>query len=316
MIRHLMIGSVSAFVLAACGSEAPEAEADPVAEAPAEAAAAEATSPETVMASPPMWVIEDEDSRMVLFPTIHILTPETEWYSDMVRAEVEGADEVWFEILPSEQQDQAKAQQLSVKYGVSAENPLSQRLDEETYADFEAAAAELGLAAAQLDPLRPWLAALSLTVTDLVQSGFNPQSGVEYALAATVPSEKHRALETLEEQLQFLSGFSEEVEIDFLKQAIEEVGNSGEQLSTLVDAWAAGDVETLDELLIGEIRAQSEDLYQVLLVQRNNNWIDPLVAELEGSGTDFVAVGGGHLIGEDGVPALLEARGYSVQRLN
>jgi len=36
---------------------------------------------------------------------------------------------------------------------------------------------------------------------------------------------------------------------------------------------------------------------------------------MKGSGTDFIAVGAGHLVGEDGVPAMLKARGYDVKRL-
>jgi len=37
--------------------------------------------------------------------------------------------------------------------------------------------------------------------------------------------------------------------------------------------------------------------------------------EFKGSGIDFIAVGDGHLVGDDSVPAMLKARGYSVSRL-
>jgi len=52
-----------------------------------------------------------------------------------------------------------------------------------------------------------------------------------------------------------------------------------------------------------------------IFTQRNKNWVDQIEIEMNGSGTDFIAVGAGHLVGEDGVPAMLKARGYDVKRL-
>jgi uncharacterized protein len=40
-----------------------------------------------------------------------------------------------------------------------------------------------------------------------------------------------------------------------------------------------------------------------------------LVREMQGSGVDFVAVGAGHLLGEDGLVEQMSARGYTVERV-
>jgi uncharacterized protein YbaP (TraB family) len=57
-------------------------------------------------------------------------------------------------------------------------------------------------------------------------------------------------------------------------------------------------------------------MYETLFVQRNAAWMDTLMAELEGSGVDFVAVGAGHLLGEHGLVAQLRARGVRVERVS
>jgi hypothetical protein len=50
-------------------------------------------------------------------------------------------------------------------------------------------------------------------------------------------------------------------------------------------------------------------------VRRNEAWVETLLRELEGSGTDFVAVGAGHLLGAEGLVERLRAQGVRVERV-
>jgi uncharacterized protein YbaP (TraB family) len=310
--------SALAFALAACGEPAEEVPAEDTDMEMAASEEAGMDMPETdrgEMSSEgaPFWTVTDEDSTVTLFPTIHFLPEDLEWRSAEMEAALAEADEVWFEVLPSELNDQAAMQQLLPQYGLSQERPLSERLSEETYAKLEAAATDLGLPMANLEPMRPWLAAVSLSAMDLMRDGFQPGSGAEMVLAADVDDSKERAFETAEEQFSFFAGLDEETEIAFLESTLDDIDNGQSELRAFADDWAEGDVSGLEDFIIAGIRDVSEDLYQVLLVERNQRWVDALVTELEGSGTDFVAVGAGHLIGEEGVPEMLAARGYTVE---
>ena len=57
------------------------------------------------------------------------------------------------------------------------------------------------------------------------------------------------------------------------------------------------------------------DIYQSLLVDRNNNWLPQIEAMFDSKDTEFVLVGALHLVGKDGLLQRLEAAGYKVTQL-
>ena len=70
---------------------------------------------------------------------------------------------------------------------------------------------------------------------------------------------------------------------------------------------------TLTELEDG--LATQPALRQSLLVERNDLFAARVVETIERRRVPFVAVGAGHMLGPDGLPALLAARGYTVRRV-
>ena len=83
----------------------------------------------------------------------------------------------------------------------------------------------------------------------------------------------------------------------------------------LVGAWAEGDMDRLNEIMNSDMREQTPELYDVILVQRNRNWAPEIAAALDGDEDVLIAVGAGHMPGEEGVIALLQARGLEVRRV-
>jgi len=51
------------------------------------------------------------------------------------------------------------------------------------------------------------------------------------------------------------------------------------------------------------------------LRQRNLKWMPQIEAMLRDSDREFVLVGAAHLVGEDGLLEMLQARGYDVSQL-
>src|SRR3546814_6615463 len=73
-----------------------------------------------------------------------------------------------------------------------------------------------------------------------------------------------------------------------------------EQFQQLIAAWARGDVTALEELADDELKA-NPNVRKVLLTSRNARWADWIAKRMDTPGTVFVAVGAGHLAGDDSV---------------
>ena len=262
---------------------------------------------------PALWVVKDADSTLYLFGSVHVLRPTTGWASPRVEAAFNSASDIWFEI--SNPDDQAAIMPLIQQHGLSPETPLSSRLTPQENAELDAAAQAMGASAAQLQPMKPWLAALSLSVAPLIKAGYDPKSGVELVLKARAEAagKPIHGFETIDKQIGILAGLPDDVQLAFLRETLKDYENAATKLDEMVEAWARGDVAKLDRVTIKEMKDASPALYQAVLVDRNTDWANKIQTLLEGSGTAFIAVGAAHLTGDDSVQAILQKRGMTVE---
>ncbi|WP_292071921.1 TraB/GumN family protein [Brevundimonas sp. UBA7534] len=281
----------------------------------AQEAAVPAAQPAIQGDGPALWVVRDADSTLYLFGTVHVLRPTTGWSSPRVEAAFDSADEIWFEI--SDPDNQAAVMPLVQQYGLSPDKPLSSILTAEEVAELDAAARTVGMTAAQLDPMRPWLAGLTLSVAPLVKAGYDPQSGVELVLKARAEAagKPIKAFETIDKQIRILATMDEPVQLEFIRQTLEDFDDAVEMLDGMVDAWSRGDVAELDRVVVEDMKDTAPHVYQAILVDRNTDWANQIETLLQGSGTAFIAVGAAHLAGDDSVQALLAQRGVDVTRV-
>ena len=93
----------------------------------------------------------------------------------------------------------------------------------------------------------------------------------------------------------------------------ESRANEGE-ISALATAWLDGDTEQLTQLTRRGILADRE-LAQALLRDRNADWAAQIENLLSARDKPLIAVGAGHLLGADGLPTMLESRGFTIRRV-
>lgn len=268
-----------------------------------------------VLAEPALWAIKDKDSTIYLFGTVHVLKPTTQWRSPRIAKAFQDADDVVMEIEQPE--DPATTRALMLKYGVDPAAPLSGKLKPERYAKLRAAAEGMGFPPQALEPMRPWLAALTVSLTPLLRAGYDPESGVEKLLTAQAKAagKPISAFETMEQQVRFFADMTPAQEAQLLDSTLDEIDDGPAKIDALVAAWAAGDQAELKRQMVDEMQDDYPDVYKLLLVDRNQDWANQLKAKLAGSGVSFVAVGAGHLTGPDSLQAQLEKLGIRTERV-
>lgn len=268
-------------------------------------------------AAPPAWEITDADSRIVLFPTIHVLPEGIDWETDQLAKEIQQADEVWLEIADTNSPEvQAEIQALMGQYGTSPDRPLSTRLNTEQMATLNAQLETMNIPLASVDPLQPWMAALMLTLTQFAQAGIAGENGAETVLKGYFGDRPIKGLESAAFQVGILSGLSEENQIDFLMSSLEEMDGVVEMFENLSNSWARGETDVIENEMLTEMQRDYPEIFDVMFTSRNANWADIIETEMAGVGSDFIAVGAGHLIGDQSVQTMLKARGYTINRID
>ena len=157
-------------------------------------------------AEPPVWVVRDKDSELVLFGSVHILPPGLDWTPPALDRALKAADDIWFE-LPIDAQSEADTASLATQVGVlPPEGSLFKLLSPDDAALMSRVAAAYDVSPALLDRLQPWLAEIAIAGGAYRRYGADAGSGVEKVIAAmATPKARREAFETPAEQIALLS---------------------------------------------------------------------------------------------------------------
>lgn len=265
-------------------------------------------------AQPPVWVVSDADSELVLFGSVHVLPPGLDWRPRALVSAIAKADDLWFE-LPIDQASDMEVAQLAAANGyLPVGQSLSALLSPEGAERLLRICMKYNISQPQIDRFEPWLAEVALAGATYRVAGADTGSGVEKSLSAEAPaSAARRAFETPAQQIALFDGAPMDEQIASLEESLKEIEDDPDAYGKLVAAWMRGDVAGLDEEALEPMREASPALYDRLVTQRNAAWTRVLDQRLKGKGRTVVVVGVGHLIGDGGLPARLRALGYSVK---
>jgi uncharacterized protein YbaP (TraB family) len=264
-------------------------------------------------AKPPVWVAHGPAATVVLFGSVHILPNKLDWEPDALKAALADADELWFEVPidPAELMDSAR---LALARGMLPPGETLSALmpDDRARMKLTAVAQSLNLPMAQLEPLRPWLAELTIAQAEYARDGAFADQGVERQLAAAAPRARRHAFETAGQQIDMFAGAPVADQVASLQDTLREIQEDPGAYHRLTQAWLDGNLEAIDKDAVQPLRRISPTLFRILLSDRNAAWRRTLLQRLQGRGKVVVIVGVGHLIGPGGLPQLLRDAGVRV----
>jgi len=315
VLRRLL----AALSLALLATSASAQEADPACSRQAAAQAARALS---AQADPGgardrgfLWRISKGGHDSWLYGTMHVARPDWVIPGPAVSAAVRESRRVALELDIT---DADIAQRLGAAQGPAGDETLPPPLAARLQAQARSACIPDTLRQA----LSPVMLALNLAVTAGRADGLDPAYGIDaflallgHQLGKTVSS-----LETPEMQIDMLTGGTAEQRVEMIDKTLAELetGRTRRMLKRIADVWSGSRLDELERYASWCQCMESEDDrrdMRRMLDERNPAMAAQIAAWHDGGETVFAAVGSLHMIGPQGLPALLKKRGYRVERI-
>jgi uncharacterized protein YbaP (TraB family) len=263
-----------------------------------------------------LWKATRSGRTVWLYGTIHVAQMAWMFPGPQVMKAVMGSDVIALELDPVDPDIVARLQKAIVRRPDAPALPdaLQRRLQAQMVASC--------VVPETLAGLRPEMQAVSLEVLEGRAQGLYPDYGIDVFLAGLGHGLRKpvRSLETPESQATLLvSDDPAETERsvgDLLDEL--ESGKGPKVLQRLADDWQRGDLADIDayaswcECLD---TPQQKDDFVKLVDERNPLMADKVVKWHAEGKSLFVAVGTLHMVGRKGLPELLKARGFQVERV-
>lgn len=256
--------------------------------------------------SPALWQADGPDGELLwLFGTIHALPDGVSWRSDPLEDAIAQSDLLLVEIADlNTAQLQATFKELSNTPGQA---PLSQRVDSAGRPALLALMDNAGMDNGDFAAIETWAAALMLAGAVRESDTAN---GVDRALIDG--ADDVAGLETITGQFSIFDGLPEKDQADFLVlTARSSAANDGQVAAR---EWYGGNIATLDDLVRRPL-LEYPALHAALMTDRHARWMTAIDQQLALGRRPLIAVGAAHMLGEEGLPQMLEARGFTVRRL-
>ncbi|MBC7949186.1 MAG: TraB/GumN family protein [Chitinophagaceae bacterium] len=249
-----------------------------------------------------------------LFGTIHMLCATDAGLSDNMKRIIGKAEEVYFEVdLDNLIEMFAVLSKMKMKGDTTLRELLSAEDYEKVKDYFESKSSMLPFST--LETYKPILA-LSTVQEKSMECETMAMMEQVIMQEAMQSKKKIKGLESMAYQAGVLDSIPYKVQAEQLVSYIDNIKKNKDQdkeLDEMMTAYREQDLKKLEELIM-KTDMGIGNFTEVLLFNRNRNWVAKL-KDLLPEKTLLIAVGAGHLPGDQGVISLLRKAGYTVTPL-
>ena len=260
-------------------------------------------------AKPALWAIEDREGDPLgwLFGTIHALPDGTQWEGPALTRAIDDA-----RLLVVEVSDLDPKRVAAILTRLATDEPgppLAERLSDPARRKLTDLLLKERVPRNRFDNLETWAAALAVSRLGASTAVGN---GVDHSIIARFAGRPVAELEGAAAQLAIFDRLPERDQRSLMAAVLAERDEADE--AALAEAWLRGDLAELERTTRRGLLADPA-LYEALAAGRNAAWLGRIIPMIESGQRPLVAVGTAHMLGPDGLPALLAASGYRVQRI-
>jgi len=263
------------------------------------------------------WKATGKNGGVVyLVGSIHVLTPDFYPLNPALEAAFKESDLVVEEVDMAEMLDPSAQLRVLSRGMLPGDQSLDKLISPATMALVRKVTGDLGAAGQPLMRFKPWMLAIALQGLELQKAGYDPELGLDkhFYDQAKASGKAVQGLETADYQISVFDGMTMEQQERLLAQTLKELETELASVGKLADAWKSGDAPTVERIVQSELKAEPQ-MYQRLLVDRNKAWLPKIEALFARTGRALVVVGAAHLVGPDGLVAMLKAKGYTVEQM-
>jgi hypothetical protein len=264
-----------------------------------------------------IWKINGPRSGTIyLAGSLHLLTNEYYPLAPAFDQAFTESDLLIEELDLGEMQAPEAQMQMLTRGMMPAGQTLESVLTPSTLAQVRAKVADMGLHLAPLQLFKPWSLAMTLQGLEWQKAGLDPELGLDkhFYDRAKQTGMPVQGLETLDFQLAQFDQMPMADQDRLLASTLKEMATTKQSVDEMARAWKAGDAKSIEGLALDDMKTEPA-MYQHLLLDRNRNWLPKLEALFTRAKPAFVIVGAAHLVGSDGLLAMLGARGYTITQM-
>lgn len=273
------------------------------------------------------WEAQKDDTTLTIVGTMHLPDPRHDIALLSLNDRLVAADLLLVEATLQDQADMQAHMANNPDMMVIGDGPsLPDLLDGPTWDAISQAASDRGVPGFMAAKMQPWFLLLTLSIpTCAAADMMRGEGGLDAALmeAATAAGVPTQALEPWQDMFGLLTAGTFEEQVDALRMGLMPSEISDALMVSLVDSYFEGQtarawqmtyftfnfLPEMDRAIFDEQLAMIEDL---LLKQRNANWIPVIETAAAAHDDVFIAFGAAHLIGENGVLTLLSENGWTI----